>query len=259
MAQGTTPIKLELRDVADDRLRMPALILQYTLDSVNHLLLIYNVFQQIRRKLKRGGAPRTEEQDLLRATVVMACAGLDACVKSLIQYAIKDVVRKRKDSNEALLEFVRRRLRGGEGEMMLDTKVLAELLVSDRPSEKAAEMAVEELRGRSLQSVEELRRAARFLGVVNFPLPERELKDLFRVRNQIVHEMDVDLENPHRRRRPRRREEMVKYAETALRVGAELIKECDQVMVADRDADRGKGQDQDGMIKRRSAGPGVTK
>jgi hypothetical protein len=214
-----------------------------------------NAFQQMRRKQKRGGAPSTEEQDLLRATVVMACAGLDACVKSLIQYAIKDVVRKRKESNEALLEFVRRRLRGGEGEMMLDTKVLAELLVSDRPSEKAAEMVTEEQRGRSLQSAEELRRAARFLGVVDFPLPDRELKDLFRVRNQIVHEMDVDLENPHRKRRPRRRKEMVKYAETALRVGEALIKECDQVVVADR----GKGQDQGGIMKRRSMGPGVTK
>ena len=250
MAQRKEFITLKLDNVRDKRLRIPVSVLRYAKDSVNHLLEIYGSLQSKRR----GGAPRTEEQDLLRATVVMACAGLDACVKSLIEHTIKDVVHQNEDAKEALLEFVRRRLNRSSEGGAIDTKLLAELLVSGRPSERAADMVVDELRGRSLQSTEELRRAVRFLGVAKFQLPE-ELRDLFVARNQIVHEMDMDLGNPHRRRRPRRREEMVKYAETALRVGEALIKECDQVLVAGR----GQGQDQAGIMKRRSTGRGVTK
>jgi hypothetical protein len=227
MPLGKKVIQLQIAQPTDERLRAPALVLQYALDSVNHLLTIYNLFQRVRK----GGAPRTEEQDLLRAIVVMACAGLDACVKLLLKNALKDAVAKNNDAREALRKFVERRLnRGGERGAVLATDVLAELLVSPEPWERASRFLLDEFTGRSLQSLEQLRQAAAYLGLSDITFPDADLKELFKVRNEIVHEMDMDIAHPSRRRRPRKRADMVKYAEVAVRVANELVKRCDAML-----------------------------
>lgn len=218
---------MQIAEPTDERLKAPALVLQYALDAVNHLLTIYNAFQ----KHRKGGAPRTEEQDLLRAIVVMACAGLDACVKLLLKNALKDAVAKNNDAREALRKFVERRLnRGSERGAVLATEVLAELLVSPEPWERASRLLLDEVTGRSLQSLEQLKQAAAYLGLSDIKVEDDDLKQLFKVRNEIVHEMDMDITHPSRRRRPRRRSEMVEYAELALKTANKLVEECDAML-----------------------------
>jgi hypothetical protein len=87
----------------------------------------------------------------------------------------------------------------------------------------------EEFAKQSLQSVEQVKRATDHLGLSDIKLDEG-LRELFKVRNQVVHEMDMDIAHPSRKRRPRKRAQMVKYAEVALKVANEPVERCDAML-----------------------------
>ncbi|MDR7463609.1 MAG: hypothetical protein QN209_02805, partial [Armatimonadota bacterium] len=175
--------------------------------------------------------PTTEEQDLLRAMVVFAGAGLDAALKQAAQDALYDVAQAQQPAREALAKFVELRFLRGEPEVAalagVNTKELSRLILSGDPLKVAVESLARDLSGRSLQSFEELQRTLEYFGAANLKLNTQQLRVTFENRNRIVHEMDMDLKHRTRKRRARRRDEMLDHARVLLETADKIVTEVD--------------------------------
>ncbi len=96
----------------------------------------------------------------------------------------------------------------------LDARFLAEAIASDRPADHLQQQLIAELTATSLQSKDQLLRAAAFFAI---PADEistdlTKLQSVFHARNQIAHEMDILLGQQNRGRRQRRAKLMKDYA-----------------------------------------------
>jgi len=192
------------------------------IDSVNSLARLYDDATRARGR----GAPTHEEQDLLRAMVVMAGAALDATTKRIIHDALADLMKPDSAALREAQTHVKRRLltaldkRGGDR--------LAEALLDANPRQRIVRFIIDDLTGDSLQSVDQLERAIRFLGVSGFRVGS--LREAFEARNQIIHEMDATPENPSRNRRQRRKTAMREFAATLLKAAAQLLQNVDEAL-----------------------------
>jgi len=187
----------------------------------------FQTFDQVRQARGAQGAPTDPEQDLLRAGLIFTTAGLDAMVKQLVRDALHSVLLKDEGATQQLTDYVETCLRrpSGTGEMQLDAKYLAAVLTHPSPREAIEKALLKQLTSNSLQSKDELLRVAAY-----FAIPARSitvdvnlLRDIFTVRNEIAHEMDVNFGAPNRRRRSRRRDHMVEYAREILRIGTRFL------------------------------------
>ncbi len=80
-----------------------ALIYQYTHTSASSLITAFDD-----AKTKRGskrGILTDQEQDILRAALVMSCAGLDAAVKQAIRDCIETLLEKEKLVRDGFEKF----------------------------------------------------------------------------------------------------------------------------------------------------------
>jgi len=188
------------------------------IDSVNSLAKLYS-----RATRRRGpGAPTHEEQDLLRAMVVMASAALDATLKRIIRDTLSELARRNKLVLDEVQKLIKRRLlsdlekRGGDR--------LAEALLYDSPRQRVIEFIIEDATGDSLQSEAEVQKVVQLLGIENFKTSN--LRKAFIARNQVVHEMDSTL-GPGFRRRRRTKGEMVGYAKALLETATQILEKVD--------------------------------
>ena len=201
-------------------------VLQYTHDTTDSLL---DAFQSLRKLRNAVGTPTDEEQDLLRAMLVFASAGLDAVAKQLIRDCLLPLVDKSETVREAFQKYVEKRIRGrtdeAEGVSVFDPKFLATALLAKDATTHLVDVLAADLTAGSLQSVDELKRVAVFLAADPKAIEgKREsLKDAFHARNQIIHEMDVDFTMRNRNRFSRTKASMVKRTEALLRASSELL------------------------------------
>jgi hypothetical protein len=189
--------------------------------KLNHAILIHNQAMAAIANFHRlyvesqkttTGSATHDEQDLLRAMLLFACSGLDAVVKQLIQDALEMVLRHDEGAQREFKKFAERRLkktsteddrdRGMPGQNSPDVSFLAELLVSFDPRSLLISTLTNTLVSDSLQSRDQLLKVA-----AHFALTKDEVmandkitKEAFDARNQIAHEMDVDLQNGKGRR-----------------------------------------------------------
>jgi len=210
-------------------------ILQYAHDSAEALLA---AFKSVRTARNAGkGRSTDEEQDLLRAMLVMSAAGLDSSLKQLIRDCLPDLARSHESVAGELEKYVTRQLRSesDEPEGGASTAFLAKLLVAESLREALLERYILSLTGSSLQSAEELAKACKALGVdaaaVGVRVPD--LRPVFTVRNRIIHELDIDFDTGIRNRFPRARDKMIDYSNTLLEVGEEIIKGVEGNLAAD--------------------------
>ena len=172
-----------------------------------------------------------EEQDLLRAMLVMTAAGLDAMVKELIRCALPSLVERYEAVRDGLEKFVARQIRGDSDtpEVVGGVKFLARLLTAPNQQVQVVEEYIRELTGASLQSPHELVKATTALGVNpnDINLNPRDLKPIFDIRNQIIHELDVNLDGERRRRNIRGQTDMRRYSNGLLSVAQNLIEAVD--------------------------------
>jgi hypothetical protein len=161
--------------------------------------------------------PTDEEQDLLRAMLLFASSGLDSLVKQLIRDALPTILETSPAATKMFKTFIERRLRSGEN---IDHRLLADVIGDREPRARLVQLLVDELTSRSLQSTEELLKAGASFDIPSDEIARdpRRLTDIFRARNQIAHEMDVDFTRPNRSRRPRARQGMVTYTNEIFRV-----------------------------------------
>lgn len=193
-------------------------------ESASSFLDIFNTTRQARGA---RGAATDEEQDLLRAMLLFAASGLDSMVKQLIRDALSNVVSKSTGAHAMLETFLSRRLKRGDE---LDYDLLAQVIANETPRERIVTELISDLTSASLQSSEQLLRAASYFDVPssNITTDVNHLRSIFAVRNQIAHEMDVDFGQPNRNRRPRRRQNMVDETSEIFRVADNFLREVDQ-------------------------------
>ncbi len=181
-----------------------------------------------KRREEEGLAPwgRTsdQDQDLLRAMLVFACAGVDATVKTLIRDALPTLADLHPEAKAGVKKFAERYVSDAGA---VSPKALASILTSDSsPRDAVLEAYVEDLTGGSLQSPDELHRVCEALRVTDQELRNRVegLRPAFRARNEIIHELDL---NPDvgRRRRDRTISSMVEWASEALAVAQSIANE----------------------------------
>ncbi len=213
-------------------------------EPTKHATLIYNqaagavsnfdrYYVNSQRIIEQTGKPIAGADDLLRAMLLFACSGLDAVVKQLVQDALELILREDLGAQNEFRKFVERRIKRGPaddvdrlsvGSSVLDSKLLAELMVSFDPRARLVGMLTRSLTSDSLQSRDQLLKVA-----AHFALSAPEVmdepnvtKDAFDARNQIVHEMDVDLGSGNARR-PRDYGIMIKWCDNILNISRRFI------------------------------------
>ena len=153
-------------------------------------------FDAVRTARGATGAPTDGDQDLLRAAVVFAAGGLDITIKELIRGSLRKLASSDEDVRDQFEKFTRGQLKSNPevGGKTDPAKFLAQLLVSESPYEKLIDGYIYNLTGSSLQSTDELFRAAAALDLNTKHLKENKanLKAAFDTRNNIIHELDVN-------------------------------------------------------------------
>ncbi len=207
------------------------LILKYAHDSATSLLAAHEHVRQRRVRKKRlavrGGATTDEEQDLLRAMLVFAAAGLDATLKQLIRDCVTALAEQDSSVQANLEKFALRRLRaiGAEGADPEGLKLLASVLAAASPRQRLLEAYVDDRTGGSLQSRESLCRSLEALGIAekDISLDGARIDQIFKKRNQIVHELDINFNHPKRNRQTRRLGDMLEDTRILLDLGARIL------------------------------------
>ena len=213
----------------DDSLSQPLersrLIVEYAHDSAQAL---FEAFATVKKKRgAKRGTTTDEEQDLLRAMLVMAAAGVDSALKELIRDALPRIIDLDPDAQSELETFVTRQLRG-ESEpsgASLGNKFLARVLAAKSQQRQVIEEYILDLTGVSLQSAEELFRAVKALGLdpQAVGIDRKSLKPIFDVRNRVIHEMDINFGHPKRNRQTRSMGEMCEYTNSLLELIERIV------------------------------------
>lgn len=200
------------------------LILSCAFDSASALFKAYQLLIR-RRSPKQGGMTTDEEQDLLRAMLVMAGAGVDGMAKELIRKTLFVLVKKEPEVLNGLKKFIETQLRGKNEQ--ISAAFMAKILVAQDHLAQVTEEYVRDLTGGSLQSAEEILSTANALGVVNFQskIDVRKLKQVFEVRNKIIHELDMNLGGTRRKRILRSQKGMTGLVEFLFHTASTLLTE----------------------------------
>lgn len=186
-----------------------------------------DIFEATRETRKAKGTPTDEEQNLLRAMLVFAGAGLDSMIKQLVRDALSLTIDRSRGAEENLKTFISKRL---ARQNTLDPSFLSSVLASRDPRDVLVSELIDDLISQSLQSKEQVLRVASYFDIPSAALaPDLSLLErIFRARNEIVHEMDVDFAQTNRNRRPRRKAEMIRHTTEILRLANAFLIEVDR-------------------------------
>lgn len=104
------------------------------------------------------------------------------------------------------------------------------MLASRDPRDVLVRTLVTDLTSQSLQSKDQVLRVASYFDIPSAALATdlRLLDRIFRARNEIVHEMDVDFAQTNRNRRPRRKAVMIDHTTELLRLADAFLIEVDR-------------------------------
>lgn len=233
--------KLKINTTDSDLCSKAWLILKHTHESSQALLTAYRLARGIRgvKEDKEGkmqlltlrGMSTDEEQDLLRSMVVTAASGLDSMTKQLIRDALPKLIEVDQSTLSGLEKFVQRRLKGESEEQTLTeaSLFLARILVAPSVQKRIIDEYISWLTRGSLQSVDELSRVASALALAprDVGVDHNTLKPIFDIRNKIIHELDINLDAPRRKRNVRGEPKMRAYTNTLLDVAARILRAVD--------------------------------
>lgn len=211
-------------------LKLAHKVVSYSHDSAHSLL---NGFTEL-RKAQGKGTTTDEQQDLLRAMLLFASAGLDSCLKQIVRDALPTLAAQAGECRKELRAFALRKLRRGEDVGGLDAGFLADMLIGE-PEVNLIDAFVDELTGSSLQSKEGLFTVARALGIADLKEVKTAINDLgdtFKVRNTIAHEMDINFKSKNRNRNGRKRDDMVNRTNGILAVADIFLTAVDTALPA---------------------------
>lgn len=109
-------------------------------------------------------------------------------------------------------------------------KYLSKVLATPNPYQRVLESYIAELTGDSLQSPDQLFKAVVALGLDSkgLKLNKGALKPIFVARNQIIHELDIDLDGERRKRNIRRVTDMITWTDTILSLTKTVVNAVDE-------------------------------
>ena len=200
-------------------------ILVKTIESVNNFYDLYKVGRR-----GASGPSTHEQQDLYRAMLVFACAGLDVFVKKLVKEKLPELIPVDQEVEKKFVEYAQKGLR--DEKVLSSTLALA--LVSSVPRTVFLNEYIKSMTDDSLQSVEALCTVSRASGLDTKKIFNKtridSLREAFTVRNEIIHEMDINTDSKtsgrttgHRTRRQRVSTAMEKHTQSILDLGQELL------------------------------------
>lgn len=231
-------VVLEVPD-ATERLAIAERAQQYVIlayHSANRQLSSGALLEKIGFRTREG--PELDEptmtdirEDLLRSALVFACAGLDASVKALIEDTYRALANLDRHVEDNLARFAERYLSDGSG---IGVRALVSVLADPfSPRDAIIQAFVRDLTGDSLQSVEQLYRvgAAFRIGTEFIKEKENVLREAFRARNQIVHELDL-VATPGRTfsRRSRAMDEIRDEVGTVIHTAQSIVSEVSKAL-----------------------------
>ncbi len=160
------------------------------------------------------GAPTDQDQDLLRAMLIFASAGLDSMVQQLVKDALGIVINCDRGAFQQFESFISTAIKmpvSGSQLPTIDFNMLASALSQRTPRDAFLSTLVKKLTSNSMQSRSQLLSAAAHFGIIADELMSdfKKVDQVFEIRNRISHDMDIDFNQSNRRRFPRKREDMV--------------------------------------------------
>lgn len=171
------------------------------------------------------------EEDLLRAAVIFAGAGLDASLKQLIRDALGPITEVNADAQSRFRSFASKHVSGGD--LGVSPERLVDILLDDNhPWDAFLEAYIRQLTGDSLQSASQVANVCTAIGFTEGQFRKRikagsELDLMFRARNQMIHELDLEHDKESgpgvRMKRGRKIQASVEMAHEALAVAQEII------------------------------------
>lgn len=177
------------------------------------------------------GAPTDEEQDLLRAMLIFAGAGLDSSLKHALAEALPAALERSEAARGAFRTFAERQLRGlRDGQDSV--KFLARILTGSSPAAQLRYEYIDSLVSNSLQSTEELARVTSAFGLERSQVKPSidSAKPVFRVRNQILHELDINFDHATRNRESRSRPMMIQHVNVLLSIAGSILEAVDKLL-----------------------------
>ena len=201
------------------------LVLGYTHDSVHALRETVKLV-----RAKRSGSLTDEEQDLLRAMIVMAASGLDAMTRLAVESALPFLWRHDESILRSFQEYLSRRLKvdGADRTSSDASRLLAELFTAQDLQEAAINEYIASLTGGSLQSTDALYRICDALNITKKIIDKEALKPIFEDRHRIIHVFDVDFAAPKRNRRSRRISDTIAVTNQLLNTAEQIYIACEK-------------------------------
>jgi len=186
----------------------------------------FSLFETLRDN-RGAGTYTDQEQDLLRAMVAFASAGLDAMVKQLIRDTLPKVAHNIDGSHVSFEGYIERRLKKDPDKSI---QFIAKIIADKNPRARLVKEWIEDLTADSMQSVEQLSKAAASFDIPTATLTNdlNKIKKIFTMRNEIVHEMDIDFSRNNRSRRSRKKTEMKEATEELFDIANRFLKAVDQ-------------------------------
>lgn len=202
-------------------------VLSYAHEAAQGFL---NSFSAVRRE--RGanrGTTSDDEQDLARASVVFAAAGLDSALKHLLREALPALVRFDDKAKKGLEDFVERSIKSDSfvtDDRVTGRRFLARVLTADNQLDELIDQYKRDLTGSSLQSAAQVESAAAALGLdwKELKIDRKKLKSIFNRRNKIIHELDIDFSATNRNRSSRTKNNMATDANAILEAGENILR-----------------------------------
>lgn len=194
------------------------------------------------RALRDGSRGRLThaEQDLFRAAVVFAGAGVDSVLKQALRSCIPLQIERSQSARDKYLDFVTAHIQDGRS---VSPRQIARVLIEREPEVALREEYVRSLTGSSLQSQTQVTATLAALGLQDSRDLFKDSKDLnalFKARNQIAHEMDMTSAAVRSRGRRSRHERSLDTYVTTCHTG---LNYCQRVLNSLNDAlDDGSGR-----------------
>lgn len=222
MSKFTTPSTIPS---PKHRLEKAALIYTYAHKSASSMLVAFDDAKTKRNNVR--GILTDQEQDILRASLVMSCAGLDGSLKQAVRDCIEHLLTNNESVRDGFEKFIRRRLTG-EADILeagAGSRFLSKILAEKSPRERLIEEYINELTGGSLQSAAEVMRTTAALGleIKKLALDIDQLREIFKIRNKIIHELDIDLSAAKRKRKVRSQSDLLDSTESILKTTRTIL------------------------------------
>jgi hypothetical protein len=151
-------------------------------------------------------------------------------IKQLISDALEKVIRKDEGAAESFRRFVEKEL--DKQTELNKNNFLAEIISCAEPRLELIKKLQYDLRSNSLQSADAIFKAGSSFNIPTSKLCAttdiQALKDVFKVRNHIIHEMDVSLNTSNRSRTRRNQSDMKSKVNLIFKVAENFLKEADQ-------------------------------